>query len=492
MKNLKNAAASIKVAFEKLRDRTTTEEVLRLEAANTRLSIQLADLRQEVAQLRQQTATKAELNIRQLMEEVSCSNIEQFGTMLNARLEGIECRLLPAPRMRPPLASDRKTAQADVVAHSAVPVTEPNAGVPGPSSRTGHKIAAVAVPVSEPKKGKGKKKKKKKTLAAREAAAAVTKEPRAAPATQRSSGELWSTVVGRGGKKAPKKKKGSASKTTPRRLNLQPPRSAAITLTLLPGAEEKGITYATVMAEAKRRINIEELGISELRFRMAVTGARMLEIPGATADQADTLAKKLRGVLSEDAVRVLVPVKCTEVRVTDLDDSVTVDEVVTAVVRETHCSAESIKPGTIYRGPDGSGSLWLRCPVEAAKKLADNGRLKVGWVSARFSLLDPKPLKCFKCFAVGHVATKCTGEVDRTALCFRCGKPGHRARECNAEPHCAACAAAGKPAAHAMSGRACPGANPIKRRQRQRGAGKANRGPVASQRPAEEHMDTAH
>lgn len=493
VKSLKNAAASIKVAFEKLKDRTASEEVMRLEAANTRLSSQLADLRQEVAQLRQQTERKAESNIRQLMEEVSRSNIEQFGTMLNARLEGIECRLLPAPRMRPSLAADNRAAHVDVVVQSAVPAPIP--GLDVPETSTVHKKASSgAAPAPELKNVKGKKKKKKKTLAAKEAAIAATKEPRIAPVTQKSSAEGWNEVVKRGGKKATNKKVAGAVKVIPQKVNLQPPRSAAITLTLRPGAEEKGITYASVMAEAKKRIDLSELGIGELRFKTAVTGARMLEIPGATAEKADSLAKKLRDVLGEDAVRVQVPVKCTEVRVTDLDDSATADEVVSAVVRETHCSAESIKPGTIYRGPEGSGSLWLRCPVEAAKKLSEVGRLRVGWVSARFSLLSPKPLKCFKCFEAGHVATKCTGEVDRSALCFRCGKSGHRARECTAEPHCAACAAAGKPATHAMSGRACPGKNPAKRTLRQKGARKAKKGPVVSQpspSSAEEHMDTA-
>lgn len=143
-------------------------------------------------------------------------------------------------------------------------------------------------------------------------------------------------MVKQGRKKALNKKAVGQVKVTPRvtqRVNLQTARSAAITLTLLPGAEEKGVTYATALAEAKKHINLHELDISELRFRTAVTGARKLEIPGATSDKANLLAKKLKDVLSEDAVRVQVPVKCAEVHVTELDDSTTAEEVVAAVVR---------------------------------------------------------------------------------------------------------------------------------------------------------------
>ncbi|XP_063896035.1 sterile alpha motif domain-containing protein 1-like [Helicoverpa armigera] len=105
----------------------------------------------------------------------------------------------------------------------------------------------------------------------------------------------------------------------------------------------------------------------------------------------------------------------------------------------------------------------LRCPVTAAKNIVDGRRLLVGWVSAQVKLLDPRPLRCFRCHVGHHVGVRCTSEVDRSALCFRCGQPGHKAVECSATPHCSACAAAGKPAEHRAGSKTCaPPAKPSK------------------------------
>ncbi|XP_049877304.1 uncharacterized protein LOC126374656 [Pectinophora gossypiella] len=127
-----------------------------------------------------------------------------------------------------------------------------------------------------------------------------------------------------------------------------------------------------------------------MRFRRAATGARLLEIGGEdSAAKADSLAKKLREVLSPEAVRVVRPVKRAEIRVTGLDDSADAIEVADAVAKEGGCAVEDLKYGRIVVGPRGDGSLWLSCPVAAARRLSDSGRLLVGWTSARVSSSTP-------------------------------------------------------------------------------------------------------
>ncbi|XP_048001368.1 uncharacterized protein LOC125238124 [Leguminivora glycinivorella] len=90
-----------------------------------------------------------------------------------------------------------------------------------------------------------------------------------------------------------------------------------------------------------------------------------------------------------------------------LDDSATTEEVVAAVAELGNCAAEAVKSGVISRSQNGSGTLWLSCPVAAAKKVVEAGRLKVGWISARVVLLDTKPLRCYRCLETGHVGAKC-------------------------------------------------------------------------------------
>jgi hypothetical protein len=154
-KILKNAADSIQSATANLAVRTVNDETARLQADKVRLQAQLDELRRETACLRAELtelaktrqsssstfdvemeeqpaifssasvkrSTKsssggrraappvivdgpAQVDLEALVAEI----MRQVGTMINARFEGLEQRLLPAPRIRPPLAADKVTA----------------------------------------------------------------------------------------------------------------------------------------------------------------------------------------------------------------------------------------------------------------------------------------------------------------------------------------------------------------------------------------------
>ncbi|XP_045541405.1 uncharacterized protein LOC123722883 [Papilio machaon] len=468
VKTLKEAAANIKAAVSQLRERTISEEVARLEAANARLQRDMEELRRELKDIdKRRPAQPGEADIRQLLDEVSRANVETFGTILNARLAGLEDRLLPEPRRRPPLAADRRsednTAPASLPkakqgAKKKVPAKEPLPTTSGTGAQDQASTSAAApgeAPPQNKKKGKKKKKKKQPSLAAKEAAQARDKSaptPAEAP---------WTTVVTRGAKKAAKKASKGPDKTRPperpkTKLRAQRPR-------------RRGEEPHKPRGTRHRRINLAELGIAAVKFRRAATGARILEVGGEAApEKADSLAAKLREVLGPEKVRIGRPVKCAEVRITGLDDSVTAAEVVESVAREGGCAAEAIRSGNLAFGPRGDGSLWLSVPVAAAKMVTDAGRVRVGWTSARVVLLAPRPTRCFRCLETGHMGAKCQCEVDRSKLCFRCGKPDHRARDFLADPNCPVCEAAGKPAGHTIGGDGCvtAGQKPSKRKER--------------------------
>ncbi|XP_013181007.1 PREDICTED: uncharacterized protein LOC106127473 [Papilio xuthus] len=469
VKALKEAAANIKAAVSQLRERTMSEEVARLETANARLHRDMEELRRELMEMKRRPAQPDEPDIQKLLDEVSRANVATFGSMLNARLAGLEERLLPDPRRRPPLAADRRTEgdgppaslpKAKQGAKKKGPATkEPLPSTSGTGAQDRASIPAAApgeTPSTDgqPPKAPPKRKRKGKqpSLAAREAAQA---RDRPAPTPAEAT---WATVAARGAKKAAKKATKGPNKASPpeRKAKLRAPKTAAVTLTLAPGAEESGVTYAAVLTQAKSRIKLAELGIRDIKFRKAATGARMLEVGGeAASEKADSLATKLREVLGPELVRVARPVKRAELRVTGLDDSATAAEVVEAVAREGGCAADNIRPGRLVFGPRGDGSLWLSVPVAAAKKVTDTGRVRVGWTSARVVLLPSRPTRCFRCLETGHMGVTCSCEVDRSKLCFRCGKPDHRARDCSADPNCPVCEAAKKPAGHSVGGNGC-------------------------------------
>ncbi|KAF9807608.1 hypothetical protein SFRURICE_008821 [Spodoptera frugiperda] len=135
---------------------------------------------------------------------------------------------------------------------------------------------------------------------------------------------------------------------------LRTPKTAAVVLTLQPDAVQRAVTYDDVLAKLKGAVTPAEFGAPNgFAIKATATGARLLEVPGATSGpSADALAERLRACLGADEVRVSRPTKCLDLRIMGLDDSVTEHEVVAAVARTGGCPADQIKAGTIR--PDNS------------------------------------------------------------------------------------------------------------------------------------------
>lgn len=223
---------------------------------------------------------------------------------------------------------------------------------------------------------------------------------------------------------------------------------------------ECGQTYAQVLAGARQNINLADLGIANLKFRVAQTGGRVLEMAGSGgAEKADLLADRLRATFADRGVKIARPVKKAEIRLIGLDDFITRNDIVLKVaslVVETvgHGGPSTeFHVGEIKRSPTGSGSVLVECPVAVANKMVTAGRLTIGWSSVR--VLEARPLQCFWCLEKGHVRHRCTAEVDRSNVCYRCGQPGHKAAGCSAKPCCPVCKDQDKPAEHWCGGPAC-------------------------------------
>lgn len=93
------------------------------------------------------------------------------------------------------------------------------------------------------------------------------------------------------------------------------PRTAAVTITCLPGK------YEETLREARQKIKMEELGIQGAKVRRAITGAYVFEIPGADSySKANKLAIGMRKALAgKEGVKIQRPTKMTEVRIRGLD-----------------------------------------------------------------------------------------------------------------------------------------------------------------------------
>ncbi|XP_041980956.1 translation initiation factor IF-2-like [Aricia agestis] len=188
---LKEAVSDIRATVAEMRSRGATEEMKALEAQNARLQNEVESLRKELEELRRQVLKPAEQDMRQLLSEVSRSNVETFSNMLNARLAGLESRLLPEPRLRPPLSADRARSitPADAESVEAIPEETPGPPMPKakgkPAQKKTRQPIAAEVPHETPAtreapKAKKGRKKKRPSMAAQEAAqgGANTSSPR--------------------------------------------------------------------------------------------------------------------------------------------------------------------------------------------------------------------------------------------------------------------------------------------------------------------------
>lgn len=389
-----------------------------------------------------------------------------------------------------------------------LPLPPPPPSPPPPrAERAGAPLSGAAPPPGTAKTGQGKKKggkKKKKRKGKTEPASAPPSRETAPAGRPAPSGALpasgstgaapprgnkegeWVTVVrqaakpragpvrpgalprGASGKTqgardgaAPKKKKkgdppkgkGGQGSSSPPKL-ARPPRSLAVMITAPPGS------YAEVMREAKRKISAEMLGTQEIRPKRSATGAMLLELPGRDAVKADALADRLREALAgKEGVVVSRPQKKTDLRVRDLDEATTPEDIAQAVASCGGCAAEEVKVGPIRWAADGLGTAWLQCPLEAARKVTALRRMRVGWLACRVEALQPRGMQCFRCLEAGHIGARCTSTTDRSQCCYRCGREGHRANACTLPLACPSCSEKGLRADHKIGSAQCGAAS---------------------------------
>ncbi|XP_072750485.1 uncharacterized protein [Anoplolepis gracilipes] len=146
-----------------------------------------------------------------------------------------------------------------------------------------------------------------------------------------------------------------------------------------------------------------------------------------------------------------------DLRIRRLEDSITRAEIVAAISGEGKCGFSDVKVGAFVKAPrTGLNTLLVQCPIDAANKLIQMGKVPISWYRLPIELLPQLPFRCFKCMEEGHVQQQCGNDRSCANLCFRCGKEGHKANSCSEQRvHCALCADLGAPAGHRMGGMNC-------------------------------------
>ncbi|KYN42696.1 hypothetical protein ALC56_02873 [Trachymyrmex septentrionalis] len=144
----------------------------------------------------------------------------------------------------------------------------------------------------------------------------------------------------------------------------------------------------------------------------------ILEIPGdKEGSKADALAGRLSELLAfREGVKITRPHRRVDLRIRDLDDSVSVEEIAEAIATLGACAKDLVKVGPIRRtaGGLGQGTAWIQCPILAARKITAQRRIKIGWLSYRVDVLQQRRVQCFKCLEAGHTSARCNRGTDRS------------------------------------------------------------------------------
>ncbi|OWR44217.1 reverse transcrpitase [Danaus plexippus plexippus] len=153
------------------------------------------------------------------MERAVREAVALSSARLDARLESLETRLLPAPRFCPPLAFDKKE-------------TDAQSAMPRPRQKTPAPEAAVTTlsPPSNPSPEEKKRRKARASAAAKEAAVTRKDASKSQAATKAPAASEWTRVATKKGNKGQKKQQRAAppQKKEGKKRNLQAPKSAAV------------------------------------------------------------------------------------------------------------------------------------------------------------------------------------------------------------------------------------------------------------------------
>jgi hypothetical protein len=131
---------------------------------------------------------------------------------------------------------------------------------------------------------------------------------------------------------------------------------------------------------------------------------------------------------------VAAPTRTAELKVVGIDISIEKEELRQALALSAECGVAEIQVEEIGASKGGLGAVYVKCSVAGTRKLAQAGKVALGWSTARVIAIPKRPLQCYKCLELGHVRATCVSTVERGHLCYR---SGHRAIKCLAStPKC--------------------------------------------------------
>ena len=212
-----------------------------------------------------------------------------------------------------------------------------------------------------------------------------------------------------------------------------------------------GQTFASVLKEIKKNIDIEEMGVEIERIHQLKNGDLQMKIKEKSKGAIDHFKKSTEGALKDKATTKMSNEHRKSVLIKNIVNNTTEEDILGAISLVT--DDRTIKIHSLKANRDGSSmNAIVSANLDSANTLIMLQKIKIGWVRCNIKeIVDLK--QCTKCKRYGHNTRTCTyTHKDLQGKCYKCSQEGHIAKNCNNEQFCYICETAG----HVASSYRCP------------------------------------